>query len=206
MNSSIADHLQTWYERQLQSMRSWLSPTAVEVITQQNSTFVAQQRELEQRLERRRGDLAPVRRELEARRHQLAARNEAWSRVRRECGERLGGVVRAAHEALQSGTAEFGDRITQVLEGLLLEKEDDTVLIDPSMSMTEQLRQRWMAEYDGCARECDQLRGEVEELEREVEELEREIRDLEAAHRDLADTSGQLQRLCRTLRHMQAED
>ena len=199
--------LYRWCERRVRQLQGWLGPTAAEVVARQGADCARRQRRLERELERRRAELEPLRQELAARRHELAARREARGRLRSACAERLGDVMRSAQDALQTDNSRaFGDRIAGVLAKLLLEAEEDTVLLDPSRSMTEQLRQRWLAGYDEAEEGCRALRAEVEELEEQARRAEVEASSLEGALREAGDTAEQLQNLSRTLRRQAADD
>ena len=109
-------------------------------------------------------------------------------------------MVRSARGAAERLEV-FAERITRVLEGLLLETEDDMLVLDPSLSMTEQLRRRWLDDYDTRAAGAATCRPRSR-TRRELAAAEAEVARLEGLR---GGPRGQLQQLCRTLRHMDGE-
>ena len=172
---------------------------AVPAMLQRTEQLCARHRQLAQQLEVHRSRMAPVQREAEELRHQLAARRQARQKRRQQCQRRLEQVVESLSQL--GSDDKFGPQVAAALEKLLLEKEEDMLIMDPSRTLTEQVRHRWLREYDACTAECEALRHRLEECEQQHRDMAPEEKRLRCEIDDLQQVIDQLHQMCRTLRH-----
>jgi hypothetical protein len=58
-----------------------------------------------------------------------------------------------------------------MLSTLLMEDEKSIMVVDPSRSMMEQVRARWLDGYDDCVAACQNLQAEMQQLQEQCEEV-----------------------------------
>ncbi len=202
-----------WVQQQLGPTCDWAvaalwrageaSPeAAVPAMMQRTEQLRSRQRQLTQQLEAHRSRMAPLRREADELRHQLAARRKVRQKCRQACQRRLDQVASSLSHIRQED--DFGSQVAAALEQLLFEQEEDMVIMDPSLTITEQVRHRWLREYDECNAECEDLQRNLNECEQQHSDMLPEEKHLEQQIRHAEEVIEQLAQMCRTLRHWDA--
>lgn len=203
-----------WLQQQLWPLHGWpadwvtalwqpggtaSSEAAVPAMMQRTEQVRSRQRQLTQQLDAHRSRMAPLRREADELRHQLAARRKARQKFREACQRRLDQVASSLSHIRPED--DFGSQVAAVLEQLLFEQEEDMVIMDPSLTITEQVRHRWLREYDECHAECEALQRNLDECEQQHSDMLPEEQHLEKQIRSAGEVIEQLAQMCRTLRH-----
>ena len=165
---------------------------AVPAMMQRTEQPRSRQRQLTHQLGHR-SRMAPLRRGGELR-HQLAARRKARQKCRQACQRRLDQVASSLSHIRQE--ADFGSQVATVLEQLLFEQEEDMVIMDPSLTITEQVRHRWLREYDECHAECEDLQRSLDECEQQHSDMLPEEKHLKQQIRHAEEVIEQLAQMC----------